>query len=253
MEYSQYDELKRMQTVHWWFKGKSYIVSKMYEKYCRKNRDNRSDKILDIGCGMGLTLESLGKYGEIFGSDVENEAVEYCRIGFEKNYAESHINVGSLPYNIPFQETFDAVVALDVIEHVEDDNAALTEIYKIINENGHLLLTVPALMCMWSGNDELNHHYRRYTKDELEGKIKKAGFEIEKISYYNSFLFVPAFLVRKIKNLLHIKSSDVAINAKDSWINRILTYIFKSEGKWLDKHNFIIGVSLICVARKCQN
>lgn len=175
MEKSQYDELKKMQMVHWWFKGKSHIVTKMYEKYCIQNHDNSRDKILDIGCGMGLTLESLGQYGEIYGSDIEDEAVEYCKSGFDYEYAFTHIKTGYLPYNIPFDEKFDTVVALDVIEHVEDDNAALAEMYKIINKEGHLLLTVPALMCMWSGNDELNHHYRRYNRIELEKKIEAAG------------------------------------------------------------------------------
>lgn len=114
-----------------------------------------------------------------------------------------------------------------------------------------MLLTVPALMSLWSGNDELNHHYRRYSREELEEKVWAAGFAIEKCSYYNSLLFAPVYVVRKIKNLFHIKSSDVAINAKDSPLNRFLTAIFKSEGKWLEKHDFAIGVSLICVAKKC--
>ena len=247
MEKSQYDELKKIQNTHWWFTGKHHIVMDMYETFCETNAQ---DKIFDVGCGMGITLTALHQKGEVYGMDFESDAVEYCQMLFDQDYSEEHIKVGSLPYNIPFQEEFNTIVALDVLEHIEDDVAALSELFKHTKVGGNLLLTVPALMSMWSGNDVLNHHYRRYEYEELKEKIEDAGYEIKKISYYNSYLFLPAYLVRKIKNILKITSSDANINAKDSWINRLLGYIFRSETRKLKKGNFKIGVSLIVIAQK---
>lgn len=247
MEKSQYDELKKMQKTHWWFRGKQEIVMDIYSRYCKVAPDA---KVLDAGCGMGLMLETLGEISEVYGMDIEKEAVEYCRKSFDGVYAQKHICCGSLPDNIPFSEDFDTVIALDVLEHIGDDKKAISCIYNMLVEGGTLLITVPALMCMWSGNDELNHHYRRYDKHELESKIRGAGFIIEKSSYYNSLLFLPAYLIRKIKNMCHIVSSDISLSTKDNIMNRILKKIFASEKIILRKSNFPIGVSLIMVARK---
>lgn len=247
MEKSQYDELKRMQKTHWWFRGKQEIVMDVYLRYCKKSS---SAKVLDVGCGMGLMLEELNDLCTIYGMDIAPEAVEYCRESFDNSIVKEHILCGSLPDDIPFTEKFDTVIGLDVLEHIKKDGKAISCIYDILNDGGIFLITVPALMSMWSGNDELNHHYRRYEKSELEQKISDAGFIIEKSSYYNSFLFLPAYIVRKIKNICHIVSSDVSINAKDNIINRALWKIFASEKRFLKKRNFRIGVSLIMVARK---
>ncbi len=249
MEKIQYDELKKMQKTHWWFCGKSEIVMDFYGRYCNTNPPA---KTLDAGCGMGLTIEKIGALNEVYGMDVEQEAVDYCRENFSGKNAELHIKRGSLPDEIPFDEKFDSIVALDVLEHIEDDEKALKILYEMLLPGGTFLATVPALMKMWSGNDELNHHFRRYEKNELHEKILQAGFVIEKISFYNSYLFLPAFIIRKIKNLMHSVSSDVAINAKNSLSNRLLKKIFASEKYHLRTKNFPVGVSLILVAKKPQ-
>lgn len=246
MEKCQYDELKRVQRTHWWFKGKEYIAMEMYKHFCKKE----NARIFDVGCGMGLTIADLAHEGEVFGMDMEAEAVEYCRENFSPEYGLTHVKQGYLPNNVPFEGQFDTVVALDVLEHIEDDVGAMIKIHDILKDGGKFLVTVPALMSMWSGNDELNHHFRRYEKKELIEKIQKAGFRIIKCSFYNSRLFIPAYIVRKVKNMLGIKSSDVSENVRDSLMNRILTRIFMSESKTLRMGEFKIGVSLILIAEK---
>lgn len=161
------------------------------------------------------------------------------------------MKLGSLPYNIPFQDnTFDYIFALDVLEHVEDDTAALHTLFNLLKPDGKLILTVPALMSMWSYNDELNHHYRRYEKDELITKVSKTNFHIIKCSFYNSYLFLPAWIVRHIKNIFHIKASDASLQNKDGFSNRLLRKIFVSEKYRLRKGEFTKGVSLIMACCK---
>ena len=250
MEKCQYDELKKQQNIHWWFTGKREIVLDFAEYFLdlKKSNDNI---ILDIGCGMGLMLDALQDYGTVYGLDMEQEAVDYCNQTLLEQNQLPNVAIGSLPDDIPFQNNmFDYIFALDIIEHVEDDIAALQRIHALLKGNGKLLITVPALMSLWSYNDELNHHFRRYEREELINKVEKAGFKIIKSSFYNSYLYPFASSVRKIKRILNIKSSDVADETKDGLANQLLKKIFVSEKKYLRKKEFSKGVSLIVACSK---
>ena len=252
MEKCQYDELKAQQEIHWWFTGKREIVLDFAETHAglKKNSDV---SILDVGCGMGLMLDSLVEYGNVSGMDMESEAVDYCKENAIKKGNNIDVRKGSLPNEVPFdKETFDYIFALDVIEHVKNDVRALMKLYSLLKPSGKLILTVPALMNMWSYNDELNHHFRRYEKKELLNKVKRAHFKIIKCSFYNSYLFVPAWIVRKIKNGLKIETTDVSNNTKNGYSNRILKWIFTNEKNRLRKGEFKRGVSLIIVCEKME-
>jgi SAM-dependent methyltransferase len=250
MEKRQYDELKAQQNIHWWFTGKREIVIDVAKTYLGFEKGN-DKKILDVGCGMGLMLDALQEYGTVYGLDMEEEAVEYCNQVLAEQGKAPNVVIGSLPDHVPFQEgMFDYIFALDIIEHVKNDTAALNKLYSLLKEDGKLLITVPALMSMWSYNDELNHHYRRYEKDELLEKLNGSGLKVIKFSFYNSYLYPFAWTVRKIKRLLSIKSSDVADETKNGLTNRLLHKIFVSEKKHLRKGDFRNGVSLIAACSK---
>ena len=250
MEQIQYEELKKLQKVHWWYSGKREILTKVIEHLLGKDRECLS--VLDVGCGMGLMLDALKEelgFGQVFGCDMEDVAVEYCK----RNYPKTEIVKGYLPDGMDFDEdTFDLIVASDVLEHVKDDNAALCTLGKLVKKNGYIVLTVPALMSMWSYNDELNHHWRRYDAEELEKKIEQniPESEIVYFSYYNSKLFVPAYIIRWVKKKLDIETSDVKSIGKDTLFNRILKKIFVSEYKTIIcGKKFRKGVSLIAVVK----
>lgn len=246
MEKKVYEELKRIQNTHWWFVAKREIVLDIFKNYV----NGRDNKILDVGCGMGLMLQHLKKHGEVFGMDFSKEAVQYCQNTFGKD----NIKYGKLPDNVPFDNGFfDAVVALDVLEHIEDDLSSISKLYDILKDNGICLCTVPALDCLWSYNDIAVHHKRRYSKKELISKFEHCGFKINMCSYYNFYLFIPIFLIRKFKNILKIQKDDMSDNVKDNVVNRILYKIFSSERRHLKKGGYPIGVSIILVAAKEKN
>lgn len=249
MEQRQYDEMKKQQNLHWWYVARKEIV----RDFAAHNQAFESDNvtILDVGCGMGVMLDALREHGEVFGTDMNEESVEYCRECQPEGISKDHIRVGYLPDQVPFENgSFDCIFALDVLEHVEDEAAAVQTIHDLLKSNGRLIITVPALMSLWSYNDELNHHFRRYDKKQLVAALKRAGFTVDKCSYYNSFLFLPAFLVRKIKNLLHIQESDIPDIDHDTLVNRLLKKIFAAEKYVLRKHSFPVGVSLIAAAHR---
>ena len=145
---------------------------------------------------------------------------------------------------------FDCIIALDVLEHIQDDDAILQYIYTIMKNGAHLIITVPAQMRQWTYNDEIVHHFRRYELDELKQKVENCGLKIEKLSFYNSIMYPMIVFVRKLKKGLGIRKADIGINTKNSICNRILKAVFSSEATFLLKHNFKYGVSLILVAKK---
>ncbi|MBT5827064.1 MAG: class I SAM-dependent methyltransferase [Gammaproteobacteria bacterium] len=237
-----YRKFFEVQKKHWWFVSKKKIVLDFIDRYVPTN-DNH--KILDIGCGSGLMLNALEQIGDTYGMDMSDDA-----INFSKEIFSGTVKKGMLPDNIPYdEEYFSLVVALDVIEHVDDDRASLTAIRSHIAEGGQAVISVPACMFLWSEHDVLNEHKRRYTLEELKGKLIDAGFTIEKISYFNTFLFPLISLVRMMNNLLKRKGAS-EIDLPHPAINYIVEKIFSLEKYFLRIMNFPIGVSVLAVVRK---
>jgi SAM-dependent methyltransferase len=106
---------------------------------------------------------------------------------------------------------YQLVAALDVIEHVEDDAAALTALAACLAPGGKLLITVPAFPSMWSGHDVANHHFRRYTKRALRDAAKRAGLQIEFIGWFNALLFPLAVVNRLAARITGKQGSDDAM------------------------------------------
>lgn len=104
-------------------------------------------------------------------------------------------------------------------------------------------------MSLWSNHDVVHHHKRRYTLSELKKKLSYAGFKVEKISYYNSILFIPIFITRQIHRLLKIESGSDA-KMPNKLINFILKSIFSFERYILKIFNMHFGVSIIAVIKK---
>ena len=237
-----YRKFFEVQKKHWWFVSKKKIVLDFIDRYVPTN-DNH--KILDIGCGSGLMLNALEQIGDTYGMDMSDDA-----INFSKEIFSGTVKKGMLPDNIPYdEEYFSLVVALDVIEHVDDDRASLTAIRSHIAEGGQAVISVPACMFLWSEHDVLNEHKRRYTLEVLKGKLIDAGFTIEKISYFNTFLFPLISLVRMMNNLLKRKGAS-EIDLPHPAINYIVEKIFSLEKYFLRIMNFPIGVSVLAVVRK---
>lgn len=243
MDKSYYRIFFEIQKKHWWFVAKKKIVLDLIRRYVPTK--NGGHRILDIGCGSGLMLNALEQMGETNGMDMSDEA-----IGFSREIFSGTVKKGFLPDNVPYEDgSFSLVTALDVIEHVEDDRAALRTIRAKMASGGQAIITVPACMFLWSEHDVLNEHKRRYTLNELREKLIEADFVVEKISYFNTFLFPAIGMVRLINNVLKRKGgSDVDLPSPA--VNYILEKIFSMEKLFLRFLSFPIGVSVLAVVRK---
>lgn len=232
-----------VETNHWWFKSRrKYLIDLL------KNV-SKDSKILDIGCSSGVFLKDLENLGfdsnNLFGIDISEKAI----LNSKKNGLRNTFVMNA--QNITLDEKFDIIVASDCLEHLENETKALKNWKNLLKKEGEIYVFVPAFMSLWSYHDEINMHFRRYTKKELRTKIENENFEIIKASYWNFFLFIPVYLFRKISSLFNKnKTGESDIQIGNPIINKLLLQLIIFENKLLKYINFPFGVSTFCIAKK---
>lgn len=246
MDPSMYREFAELHEArHWWFVGRRRIVGALLVSLANGRRNLR---ILDIGCGTGGMIPVLAAYGRVTGIDGSPEALRYSR---EKHAGRADLLEIDFPAQVPPGEPYDLVTLFDVLEHLDDDSAALRRAAGLLAEGGRLVVTVPAHRFLWSPHDEINQHRRRYSRRELEDRIRETGLRLRRLSYFNTFLFpavVGARLVRRRLTRKGDRRSDFRIRRE--WLNRLLADFFGAEAHLLRKFNLPFGVSLLAVAEK---
>jgi SAM-dependent methyltransferase len=243
MNTAEYAEMYKLESFYWWFVARRRLLDSWVSVIAS---EFERPVILDVGCGTGINFSVLGKYGDTFSSDASEDALRFSKSRGIEGLVRSEVE--SLPFG---SSVFDIVTALDMLEHVDDDLAALDELLRITKERGVLVITVPAYGFLWSEHDEALHHRRRYAASELRNKLTNAGFEVERITYYITFLFFPILFMRFVQSItktsIHAKTSHVIL---PKWLNALLIGILGFERFLLKWINFPFGVSIVCLARK---
>jgi SAM-dependent methyltransferase len=248
MQRHTYRIMREVEDSHWWFAGRRRILESFVAKIASDLAlpTPLRPRILDVGCGTGANLEMLGAFGDAEGVDVSEDALEFCRARgltrVERGAAEA------LPYA---EETFDLVTALDVVEHLDDDLAGLSEMRRVLKPQGRALLFVPAFMWLWGVQDDVSHHRRRYTLPELCARVEAAGLAVERGTYANITFFAPILFGRLLMRATGARpASENNINVRA--LNGALGRVFGAEAQWLRRFNFPFGVSAVVVARKVK-
>jgi len=244
-------ELFEKETTYWWNVSKREMVISLVRDMVRNQQPGNGRIAVDIGCGTGFTAITLQSHYPTVGVDVSREALQFCKRRGLKRLCQ--INQECFP--LPFKTgTFDLVLALDVIEHIEDDLRTLTECCRILKGGGSLIVTVPAFMTLWSPWDEALGHRRRYTVSMLAERIQQAGLTTRRITYMFFFIFPIALLIRGTKKLIQrdavTYSSDFIPLPKI--LNRFLILVGGLE-RWITtklKLKLPLGLSVICVTTK---
>lgn len=240
MDPDYYRQMAALQSDHWWYEGRRTILASIIKHLPLP----KNAQILEAGCGPGANLTMLSCFGELSAFEPEEYASQHAA-----QISGVNVKTGTLPEHIPFEHNFDLIGAFDVIEHIDDDVAALNALRQRLKENGYALFTVPAHPWLWSHHDDINHHKRRYTRKSFKTALQRAGFQVEKISYYNMWLFPLAVAVRFLKKLVNAKGeSDVTLPAPP--VNKALRWIFSTEQYLLKHCNLPFGLSLIALCKR---
>lgn len=189
----------------------------------------------------------LEYFGTVTSSEYDHETCRFVKEELGMEVIQASIT------DLPFEDNFfDLVCAFDVIEHVEEDAIGVSEMKRVCKTDGFIAITVPADMALWSQHDVINHHFRRYTLTEINELMKKTGLFVSYVSYFNTILYPPVLLVRKLKNIFskHKKPSSDFDMLLPGWINNILKWIFSIEKIWFGKKKMPFGVSLMWLGQK---
>jgi SAM-dependent methyltransferase len=235
--------LANLEEKSFWFRARNRLIIFALEKFAP---DFKS--FLEIGCGTGFVLSGIAKKFKnvnLYGSELFSVGLSYAvkRLPFAKLMQMD-------ARNIPFVNEFDCIGAFDVLEHIEEDELVLKNIYNALGQNGMLFLTVPQHPSLWSATDELACHVRRYTSVDLNNKLKKAGFKIIMSTSFVSTL-LPMMYISRMLNKLSKKKNVTG----DLELPKLLNYFFEkilNFEVFLIKQGicFPIGGSRFIVAKK---
>ena len=243
----------RLETTHWWFLIRQKIIVQTIGRFVKAKPLNTPPlKILNIGVAGGFSSKWLLPFGEVCSVENDPMFLEYL---LAQKIPVTNASITSLPYA---DNSFDLVCAFDVIEHVDIDEKAAQELERVCKSQGKICITVPAFQALWGSHDEANGHYRRYTQKQLLHAIQKTGnTEMLYCTYFNSLLFIPLFLFRKISAIFKkpTKKSKVDFDnfTSNGIVNKVLQIIFGIEPFLLKWIKFSFGVSLLMLVEKIDS
>jgi len=231
---------------HFWFKARRQYILQLLKS------TPKNISILDIGCASGILLNELVELGfganNLYGIDISNKAIENCKANGLKNCFVMDAQ------HIVLNKKFDIIIASDCLEHIENDEGALKNWHSLLYPDGYLYVFAPAFRLLWSDHDDVNMHFRRYTKGELKEKLENNHFEITKSGYWNFSLFFPILFVRLLSRLNLFKKQNTTGNlSKSTLFNNVLFKLINFENKLLKYVSFPFGVSTYCVAQKREH
>jgi SAM-dependent methyltransferase len=228
---------------HWWYRGRREVIRSELDSLPLPT----PAEVLDAGCGSGRTMQELATYGRVRGVELDDAAAELAR-----SRGHGEVIVGRLE-QLPWPDrSFDLITSLDVIEHTPDDRATLAELLRVCRPGGWLLVTVPAYQALWSGHDEANHHYRRYSRGMLRNAAAGAGWTVARMTSFNSVLLAPAAAVRIVRRRFPAKNGAAEdLSIPPGWLNDLLERPLRIEAGWLARgHTLGMGLSLLAVLRR---
>lgn len=237
---------------HFWFVARNKVISALAQKALA----GRTDQVhlLEVGCGTGNVLRELEKCfpgAALLGMDLFYEGLNLAQKRVHSPLVQADL---AFP---PYNKQFDLVGLFDVLEHIKEDNTVLDQLFRVVKPGGWLLITVPADPHLWSYFDVASHHVRRYTLDELDLKVKSAGFMIEFASPYIAATYPIVWLNRRSKgNTGNVENASVHRQAEEELkiipvVNDIFRGILGMEAAWLSRGNHLpFGSSLVMLARK---
>jgi len=239
-----YDVESEVESFHWWF----VVRRKLLRSILSSLNTPTNCLTLDLGCGTGSNLSILNSTG-FCAIGLDRSIYALTLVKSKKNKDNLRLLAGDL-LRLPIKtKSVGLVIAMDILEHLDNDMNGIYETYRILSSGGILILTVPAFKFLWGIQDAVTGHKRRYSRKEITAKLKEAGFDLLRSSYFNFILFFPILFARRMIHLVGLRiESENKINSP--LINFFLKTIFSLEPSILKYFSIPFGVSIFCVAKK---
>jgi len=239
-----FEKLTKLEAQNFWFRSRNRLLVWALRKYFPQAKS-----LFEIGCGTGFVLSGIQQAlpeVNLCGSEVFSAGLTFAAEwlpGVELFQMDAR--------RIPFREEFDVIGAFDVLEHVEEDEDVLAQMHQATRPNGGILITVPRHPFLWSPVDEYARHVRRYTARELTQKVRRAGYEVTRVTSFVSLLFPGLMLSRFKQALIRSEFDPEAEYRVGPRVNLGLEKILDAERALIRAGvSFPAGGSMLMVARR---
>ena len=242
MDSTEYKKSYQVEETHWWYRGQRHLISRFFYRHFSGQRDLT---ILDVGCGTGFNMGVIESFGSVYGIDISDDAITYCK---KRGCKVLKASVETLPFS---DNSFDAVTSMGVFYHngVVDDLQGMREIMRVLKPQGRLLFFDSAMRCLTGNHDIVFHGVRRYEKAELLLKLQEAGCIVNRISYVFVLLFPLVYGKRKLDTLLSVRpKSEVVMTSRI--INRILSMYCRLDEFFAQVIHYPFGLNIVAWAEK---
>jgi SAM-dependent methyltransferase len=239
---------------HWWFMSRTRAILKYLDAEVGPARPGQERTVLDIGGGAGNMAHHLAHYGRVIGIDFSDRPLPMAK-------ARGLTSFQGAGDALPFPDnSFDLIALLDTVEHIPNELGVFDECFRVLKPGGKVMITVPAFMWLWSYNDVINEHQRRYTATELTQKLELAGFQVKRSSYNNFFVFPLIAGVRFLRpeapelDSPHLTQEEevyqVEMEPTPEPVNTILHSVGWIEAELVQRVSLPVGTSVLCIAEK---
>jgi SAM-dependent methyltransferase len=240
-----FHHLAPLEASNFWFRARNELILWALQSYAPHFRN-----FLEIGCGTGFVLSGIAErypHASLYGSEIFIEGLSFA--------ASRLPSVQLLQMDarkIPFQDEFDALGAFDVLEHIQEDEAVLSQIHSALKLGGLMLLTVPQHQWLWSVVDDYSHHVRRYSAIDLHNKVRRAGFSIVRSTSFVTSLLPLLTVSRLTKRGVTVEELDPVAEYRISpMLNALLLKVLRMEQSLIrGGFDLPIGGSRLLVAQK---
>ncbi len=242
-----HEKLFAREENHFWFQNRNQLIRWILKKYLPQVKS-----FCEVGCGTGFVLSGLAEERtdmQLTGTEIYSSALPFAA----KRLPNAQLLQADL-CDFPFDEEFGAVGAFDVLEHINDDQLALNNIFRALKPGGGVIITVPQHQWLWSSQDDQACHKRRYSRKELKDKMEAAGFVVSKMSSFVALL-LPLMVLSRLRLKCVSPKGDGSLKIDELAISPFLNSCFKnmcSLERWFIRHGFSfpMGGSLLAVGRK---